>query len=363
MPENMNSGKTHAFFTWAADYASVPDVEYVLDDSDLLDQTSEALDDVRVKAVHKGERKPDYIVKADDDSFIMLGELERRLRVAPRSKAYWGCKFTFTTCANDGTDEIDLVKNSFMAGEAYGLSMDLVSYIATSPRVRSITRGKEDKLVSKWMRMHPQATEITWVTEKCWIYDHPKASTVYSHGFLFPSTVAQLRMENATGLDQLTIDSRGGSLLHQTYSSVSRFNTLFRPMAHDLSAGESVESLIEGSQLSLLHPRHQPKRNGNRKNPMELRTDIRQVYAERPSRQERFLHDERELGGTVVIHYIKKPEWFVETWLALLGGVEEDDGRILPSSPSSSTSSGSVAAAVDQLVMEGVKVSKGSGLR
>lgn len=104
MPENMNSGKTHAFFTWAADYASVPDVEYVLDDSDLIDATGDFLDDVRVKAVHKGERKPDYIVKADDDSFIMLGELERRLRVAPRTKAYWGCKSTLQHVAHVATD-------------------------------------------------------------------------------------------------------------------------------------------------------------------------------------------------------------------------------------------------------------------
>jgi hypothetical protein len=56
------------------------------------------------------------------------------------------------------------------------------------------------------------------------------------------------------------------------------------------------------------------------------------------------MNDERELGGTVVIHYIKKPEWFVETWLALLGGVEEEDGRLLPSQE------------------EGVQVGKGAGL-
>ena len=243
-----------------------------------------------------------------------------------------------------------------MAGEAYGLSMDLVNYIATSPRVRSITRGKEDKLVSKWMKMHPQATEIKWVTEKCWIYDHPKAGTVYSHGFLFPSTVAQLRMENITGLDQATIEARGGIDSYQSYSSVSRFGTHFRPMAHDLSAGESVESLIEGSKLSLLDPRSRSRSSSSssnpeneviKKSPAALRAEIRQVYAERPSRQERFLHDERELGGTVVIHYIKKAEWFVETWLALLGGVEEEDGRILPSG---------------SLEGDGVKLSKGVGL-
>jgi hypothetical protein len=81
---------------------------------------------------------------------------------------------------------------------------------------------------------------------------------------------------------------------------------------------------------------------------MTLRSDIRQAYADRPSRKDRFLHDDRELGGTVVIHYIKKAEWFVETWLALLGGVEEEDGRILPSSFEDDE--------------EGVKLVKGVGL-
>jgi hypothetical protein len=64
MPENMNSGKTHAFFSWAAENASV----------------------------YPGQR-PDYVVKADDDSFIMLGELEHRLRLAPRQKSIWGCEW------------------------------------------------------------------------------------------------------------------------------------------------------------------------------------------------------------------------------------------------------------------------------
>jgi hypothetical protein len=240
-----------------------------------------------------------------------------------------------------------------MAGEAYGMSMDLVNYIATSPGVKSNTRGKEDKLVSRWMRMHPQATAITWITEKCWMYDHPKAGTVYSHGFLFPSTVAEIRMNDMTSSesDSMPLAHR---IKRASYSTVSRFKTIFRPMVHDLSAGESVESLIEGSQLSLLDPHHHHHHHldGNkpRKNPAELRADIRQVYAERPSRQERFLNDERELGGTVVIHYIKKPEWFVETWLALLGGVEEEDGRLSP------------AGQQGEVDDEGVKLGKGVGL-
>lgn len=102
MPENMNSGKTHAFFTWASEHATVPDIDYVMDDSEMVDQVDQ-LDDARIKAVVKGDRKPDYIVKADDDSFIMLGELERRLRVAPRSMAYWGCKLN-TSLVGGKTD-------------------------------------------------------------------------------------------------------------------------------------------------------------------------------------------------------------------------------------------------------------------
>ena len=85
MPENMNSGKTHAFFSWAAVNATVPHYTY--------SEEYVNSDDSRTKAAnYVSERRPEFVVKADDDSFIMLGELERRLRVAPRTKAFWGCK-------------------------------------------------------------------------------------------------------------------------------------------------------------------------------------------------------------------------------------------------------------------------------
>jgi hypothetical protein len=74
--------------------------------------------------------------------------------------------------------KLDLVKDSFMAGEAYALSFDLVQYVAASPALRTMVHGKEDKLVARWLRMHPQREEIVWVAERCWIYDHPKAGTV-----------------------------------------------------------------------------------------------------------------------------------------------------------------------------------------
>ena len=69
IPENMNSGKTHAFFAWAAENAMVPS--------------------------STGDKRPDYVAKADDDSFIMLGEMEKRLRVLGGVKVYWGCQSFF----------------------------------------------------------------------------------------------------------------------------------------------------------------------------------------------------------------------------------------------------------------------------
>lgn len=87
MPERMNAGKTHAFFSWAAENGTVPDWEYP---TLSLDQVTRDLG--QPSPVWKGERRPDYVVKADEDSFIILSELERRLRATPRTKSYWGCK-------------------------------------------------------------------------------------------------------------------------------------------------------------------------------------------------------------------------------------------------------------------------------
>ncbi|WVQ97693.1 hypothetical protein IAU59_004807 [Kwoniella sp. CBS 9459] len=326
--ENMNSGKTHAFFSWAAENATVPDWEYPsqvvpAEQEDTDDTAEKTVATERAKPIWKGEKRPSYVVKADDDSFIMLAELEKRLRVAPRNKAFWGY----------------LVKNSFMAGECYALSFDLVKYIGASPALRTLTHGKEDKLVAKWMNMHPEREQIVWVTERCWIYDHPKAGTVYSHGFLFPSAVAQVRSENSTGLAASTLALRGGAEAAHAYSTVSKFGVAYRPLSNDMSASERIEALIEGSELSLLRDDillAQSQTSSSSSSSAEdhsgqhafskvesNRDNINRAFASRPTRAERFLGDPEERGGTVVVHYIKKPEWFVETSIALLGGADD----------------------------------------
>lgn len=123
--ENMNGGKTHAFFQWAAANATVP-ILVPRDEVDAgsathhakaggtgsdrvggglhLAQASSAkqLASDYVPGTVRGAnghlydvawKKADYVVKADDDAFLRLDELERHLRVSPRKMTYWGCEF------------------------------------------------------------------------------------------------------------------------------------------------------------------------------------------------------------------------------------------------------------------------------
>jgi hypothetical protein len=69
--------------------------------------------------------------------------------------------------------------HKFMAGELYALTWSLVDWVAKDPSIKGLTRGAEDKQTAKWMKLHPLASEIRWVSERCWIYDHPRSGTVY----------------------------------------------------------------------------------------------------------------------------------------------------------------------------------------
>jgi hypothetical protein len=321
--ENMNNGKSHAYFTWAARHAWVPPPSTPLPFS-YTNQTTKA----HPLAPHDPRPlpnspsdwvRPDFVVKADDDAFVMLAELEGRLRVEMHSSlnqtsyyygtpppiedplVYWGY----------------LVKNKFMGGEMYGLSWNIVSWVATSEAAKGLTRGAEDKLVAKWVMAHPRAGDVRWRSEHCWIYDHPKAGTVYSHGFLFPSEASRIKR-------QLTGDAQKNSspptvLNILSHSSVSQFGSRYSPPAPNLTPLQSVEALVEGSAMSrvassnlLEDPSLEPG--------VALQRAVNRAWLEREGRKARY--EGKKLGGTILVHFIKKNEWWEETALALLGGDE-----------------------------------------
>ncbi|KAI0335219.1 hypothetical protein GY45DRAFT_1366804 [Cubamyces sp. BRFM 1775] len=390
--ENMNSGKTHAFFSWAANHSWVPPL-YQDDFARMPEEFSYTNATIPAPPIlashdpvwaHRDQLKPspqpwvrpDFVVKADDDSFVMLAELEARLRVElykeplppppppsvrkqstsqqsllrPRSDddpaildfnqiasyfdfaiAPYATRTPPTLAAISSEVPAEppsrdplvfwgyLVKNRFMAGELYALSFALVDWVSKDPAVKAMTRGAEDKQTSKWIRAHPQAEQVRWSSERCWIYDHPRAGTVYSHGFLFPSEVRrvqegvirdvqrlaqQLAKESSTAALALPVGQNVPAPEKWSHSTVSRFGSRYSPPSGDLSLDYSVEALVEGSDMSMVHD------DGS------LSADLAWKYRE--GRRKRYAG--QRIGGTVVVHFIKKNMWFLETAAALLHG-------------------------------------------
>jgi len=245
MEETQSARKTHGFMKWASENATVPFLRPVGPDWSNLNTVvpNPALPgglsgfDGERDATDKGQqryqlgwKKVDYVVKADDDSFIVLDELERHLRVAPRKMTYWGY----------------LIKNWFMGGEAYALSFDLIEWMAHSPEVGRSAKGKEDTRTPQWIALHPNRSSINWVSEHCWIYDHPKGGSPYSHGFLFPDYVEKIKLEARRGLSEQEIAYRGGERASQSYSTVTKWHQKYVGPRRDLTIEEEVEALIEG---------------------------------------------------------------------------------------------------------------------
>lgn len=221
----MNGGKTHTYFSWASISAWVPPIYTNSTPAPQFSYTHQTTAP-RALAPHdsfyawensqsgisKAWVRPDYVVKVDDDSFVMLAELEARLRLELHAKkttpqyASTTIGTELQTTSQTGTSaltdaplgpnppapppaELDpliywgyRVRNRlhvFMAGELYALSWSLVDWVAKDPATKAFTRGAEDKQTAKWMKIHPRASEVRWASERCWIYDHPRSGTVF----------------------------------------------------------------------------------------------------------------------------------------------------------------------------------------
>jgi len=350
IPENMNSGKTHAFFSWASLNAWVPPIEHGSPSYPISYSNATGIPpalahhDPHTSNSARAWVRPDFIVKADDDSFVMLSELEARLRVEmSEATAHKPSNLTPGSRLEHPRDPLIywgyLVKNRFMAGELYALSWSIVGWVAVEPTLKGMVKGAEDKQVAKWMAKHPRAAEIRWSSEHCWIYDHPRAGTVYSHGFLFPSEVARVRRVYRSFVESLWYDAAysdsdvedtseaAGTRSPQlsldpktindrlSYSTIATFGIRYTPPLPNLTPPQSIEALVEGSPMSRL-----------RDNIALGGAEV--AWKQREGRRKRY--QGQRIGGTVVVHFIKRNEWFLETALALLEGedvVEEEKRR------------------------------------
>lgn len=315
MKENMNSGKTYEFFNWASNYALIPKpstlpsnlVAFPSAYNNYYYTQNYDLDDVEYT-------HPDFVVKADDDSFIILGELERHLRILPKRLIYWGY----------------LIKNKFMGGEAYALSFDLIKWISQSSVVKKHKHGTEDKTTAKWLNHHPQHQDINWVNENCWIYNHPKSHTVYSHGFLFPSYVTQIRQEEMLGLvDDNEKKRRGQGHREQSdaYSTVFKWNHSYKEPRNNMPIVDKVAALIEGSDDSLSEEERKQGVVGTHRQSLSERMEGRHVSIYINFTYLSLADRNIQWGGTVIVHYVKRHEWFYETALAFL-----TDWKLIPNS-------------------------------
>ncbi|KAJ3883382.1 glycosyltransferase family 31 protein [Lentinula edodes] len=397
--ENMNAGKSHTYFSWASINAWVPPVYMKTPVPPPLFSYSNASKPPPPLASHDPSDawqdlsspqpqawvRPDFVVKVDDDAFVMLAELEARLRLEMHAKppvdgsssprntihrrsdtpprhnngSYRKLLNVQTNTYSTFQDQDPLIYwgylvtnrlHRFMAGELYALSWSLVDWVARDPSVKELTRGAEDKQTAKWMKMHPEAEKVRWISERCWIYDHPRAGTVYGHGFLFPSEVRRVRKSMSSALKHLLHFGASSSLpsslswdtetqaislpsssdseqfdsneLLTPYgrtpaswaqSSVSTFHVRYTPPVSDLGTLESIEALVEGSEMSSIQPDTTSSLSTT-----STQDAVSRAWANREGRNARY--EGKRVGGTIVVHFIKQNTWFLETALALLEG-------------------------------------------
>ncbi|KAJ3680137.1 hypothetical protein LUZ60_016415 [Juncus effusus] len=114
--ENMNEGKTYAYFS------SLPSL------------------------LASDNRHYDYVIKTDDDAYFRLDNLAKFLSNKPREDLYYGMELS---CV--GPQAACGRNNTFMAGFGYVLSWDLVKWIAESDIAKNNKVGLEDVMLGKWL--------------------------------------------------------------------------------------------------------------------------------------------------------------------------------------------------------------------
>ncbi|CAG8531968.1 7855_t:CDS:2 [Paraglomus brasilianum] len=138
--ENLNKGKGHAYWKWAAKtFAGIP------------------------------ENKSLLIAKADDDVFIHFQNLALNLRPLAPEYLYYG-------------HERKKKGGGWRTGLMFILSMDYIEWIGKTEIPKRFIKGPEDVRVWDWLRWG-NLPKTTWVNEDCLLYQDPR-STEKRHSWL-----------------------------------------------------------------------------------------------------------------------------------------------------------------------------------
>lgn len=115
-----------------------------------------------------------------------------------------------------------------------------------------------------------------------------------------------------------------------TYSTVSKFGQRYVPPFGNLTTKQEIEALVEGSPLSRLSALNRDRVEKKEGADGGVKwADVEKAYSQREGLDVRFEGRKNKIGGTVVVHYIKKNWWYLETALALLEGEERVDAPVL----------------------------------
>lgn len=152
--ENMDRGKTYAYFSNVAKLFS--DAPY------------------------------DYVMKVDDDAYFRLGKLAETLRGMPRAEVYYGLN-NFCSTRRRVTE--------YMLGMGYGLSWDLVEWVATSDIPRKKAAGPEDFQTGLWIREGKNGTKFYNLEPRMYDYNEEESSTCYRHDMI-PDSITVHKLKN-----------------------------------------------------------------------------------------------------------------------------------------------------------------------
>lgn len=137
--ENMHHGKTFEFFKTIAEQTEYQDV--------------------------------DFVMKAEDDTYLHLDRDQYDLAHTNCNMAYWGY----------------LVGDTFMAGQCYGLCMDLVKWVAANsavvPTKKKYKAGETQKnasQVQKWFQKSKINDQIKYEVRNCKMHDYIDATSTFS---------------------------------------------------------------------------------------------------------------------------------------------------------------------------------------